>query len=355
MVSPMPSPRHNQEPAVTFLILGSKHDWPYASGTPIDKDAAAAPEQKMAHAESRLVIYFALVGNLLIAVTKFGAAAYTGSSAMMSEAVHSLVDTGNQGLLLLGLHRSRRAADSDHPLGYGKEVYFWSFVVAILIFGVGAGVSLVEGIRHILHPRHLQNVSVSYIVLAFAFVFEGVAWLLALKTFRRAKGRLGYLQAVRRSKDPTTFVVLFEDSAAMLGIIVAAAGIGLGQFTGWMWMDGAASVVIGLILAVTAWLLAVETKDLLIGEAADPELIAGVRETVAARPEVVAVHEVLTLHMGPEFVLVNLSVDFDDGLDAVGIEKATAEMVGLIKERQPLVKRVFIKAAEAPTPAIGQE
>jgi len=303
----------------------------------------------MAHAESRLVIYAALVGNFLIALTKFVAAGLTGSSAMLSEGVHSLVDTGNQGLLLLGLHRSQRAADPDHPFGYGKEVYFWSFVVAILIFGVGAGVSLIEGVRHILHPRHLQNVGINYAVLALSFAFEGGAWLLALKSFRRAKGRLGYLQAIRRSKDPTTFVVLFEDSAAMAGIIVAAAGIGLGQLTGWHWLDGAASVVIGLILAVTAWLLAVETKDLLIGESATPEVVAGIRRVVAGRPEIEAVNEVLTLHMGPEFVLVNLSLDFDDAQDAAQVEAVTAAMVADIKRDQPLVKRVFIEAAAAPT------
>ncbi|MCP4571083.1 MAG: cation transporter [bacterium] len=302
----------------------------------------------MAHSESRLVIYAALAGNFLIAVTKFVAAGMTGSSAMLSEGVHSLVDTGNQGLLLLGLKRAQRPADPDHPFGHGKEVYFWSFLVAILIFAVGAGVSIVEGIRHVLHPRHLENVGINYLVLGLSFVFEGAAWFMALKVFRRAKGRLGYFQAVRRSKDPTTFVVLFEDSAAMLGIIVAAAGIGLGQLTGWHWMDGAASVVIGLILAVTAWLLAVETKDLLIGESAAPEVVAAIRETVGARAEVVAVHEVLTLHMGPEFVLVNLSLDFDDDLDAAAVESATAAMVADIKRSQPLVKRVFIKATENP-------
>lgn len=302
----------------------------------------------MAHSESRLVIYAALAGNFLIALTKFAAAGLTGSSAMLSEGVHSLVDTGNQGLLLLGLHRAQRVADPDHPFGYGKEVYFWSFLVAILIFAVGAGVSLVEGIRHILHPRHLQNVGINYAVLGLSFVFEGAAWLMALRAFRRAKGRYGYIQAIRRSKDPTTFVVLFEDSAAMAGIIVAAAGIGLGQLTGWHWMDGAASVVIGLILAVTAWLLAVETKDLLIGESAAPEVVAGIRQALDGRPEVMAVNEVLTLHMGPEYVLVNLSLDFDDALDAAAVETATAAMVADIKREQPLVKRVFIQAAEAP-------
>lgn len=307
----------------------------------------------MAQSDSRLVIYAALAGNFLIAVTKFAAAALTGSSAMLSEGVHSLVDTGNQALLLLGLHRGKRPADATHPFGHGKEVYFWSFVVAILIFAVGAGVSLVEGVRHILHPRHLENVSINYVVLGLSFVFEGVAWWLAFKAFRRAKGRFGYMQAVRRSKDPTTFVVLFEDSAAMAGIIVAALGIGLGQLTGWHWMDGAASVAIGVILAVTAWLLATETKDLLIGESAAPEVEAAIRRLADSRSEVGVLHEVLTLHMGPEFVLVNLSLDFDDALDAAAVEAATRRLVADIKRDQPLVQRVFIKAAEDPAAGSG--
>ena len=202
----------------------------------------------MAHSGSKKVIYAALVGNGLISVTKLAAASVTGSSAMLSEGIHSIVDTGNQGLLLLGLGRAKRKADPDHPFGYGKEIYFWSFVVAILIFAVGAGISLYEGIRHIQHPAPIANARLNYIVLALAFVFEGVAWGMALKEFNLSKGRLGYMQAVRQSKDPSTFVVLFEDTAAMLGIIVAFVGIWLGQVTGLLWLDGAASIVIGLIL-----------------------------------------------------------------------------------------------------------
>ena len=300
----------------------------------------------MAHSESRIIIYAALVGNLLIAATKFAAAVMTGSSAMLSEGVHSLVDTGNQGLLLLGLRRGARPADKDHPYGYGKEVYFWSFVVAILIFAVGAGVSLVEGIRHILHPKHLESVHISYIVLGLSFVFEGTAWSMALRAFRRTKGRLGYLEAIRRSKDPTTFVVLFEDTAALLGILVAFAGIFLGQVTGWLWLDGAASVVIGIILAMTAWLLATETKDLLIGESASPELEASVRSLASARSEVVGVNRVLTLHMGPENVVLNLGLDFHDHLSAADVERTTAELAAAIRARQPLVREVFIQARE---------
>ena len=298
----------------------------------------------MAHSENRAVIFAALTGNTLIAATKFVAAAVTGSSAMLSEAIHSLVDTGNQILLLLGLSRSRRRADPDHPFGYGKEVYFWSFVVAIMIFGVGAGVSLYEGVKHLQHPQPLRDAQINYIVLGLSFLFEGAAWLFALKAFRRAKGRLGYLQAVRRSKDPSTFVVLFEDTAAMSGIIVAFLGIWLGQRTGLTWLDGAASIVIALILGTTALLLAIETKDLLIGEAAAPEVVAAVRRRAAATPGVLGVNEVLTLHMGPEFILVNLSLDFRDELTADEVERTIGALVAAIKAEQPLVKRVFIKA-----------
>ncbi len=300
----------------------------------------------MAHSGSKKVIYAALVGNALISVTKLGAAATTGSSAMLSEGIHSIVDTGNQVLLLLGLGRSTRQADQDHPFGYGKEIYFWSFVVAILIFAVGSGVSLYEGIHRLLHPEPMGDPRINYIVLALAFVFEGVAWGMALKEFQLSKGRLGYLQAVRQSKDPATFVVLFEDTAAMLGIIVAFLGIWLGHVTGLIWLDGAASVVIGLILGLTAWFLAVETKHLLIGEAAAPDCVAGVRQLATATEGVVKVNELLTLHMGPEFILVNLSLDFQDDYTADRIEAAVAQLEQNIKTDWPLVKKVFAKAEE---------
>jgi cation diffusion facilitator family transporter len=302
----------------------------------------------MAHGESRKVILAALVGNTLIAATKFAAAAVTGSSAMLSEGIHSLVDTGNQVLLLVGLARSRRAADTEHPFGYGKALYFWSFVVAIMIFAVGGGVSVYEGIRHLMHPQPMHNPALNYAVLGASLVFEGAAWLFAFKAFRRAKGRLGLLAAVRRSKDPATFVVLFEDTAAMLGIVVAFVGVALTQATGWAWPDGAASIVIGLILTLTAWLLAVETRSLLIGEGADPEVVAELRSLAAHRPGVCGVNEVLTLHMGPEYLLVNLSLDFADDLDAAGVEEAVRTLTAAIKARNPTVQKVFIEAEEPP-------
>lgn len=293
--------------------------------------------------DSKVVIYAALVGNAAIAVTKFVASALTGSSAMLAEGVHSVVDTGNQGLLLLGLRRAKRPPDRDYPFGHGKEVYFWAFIVAILIFAVGAGISIYEGVHAVLEPHPVTNATVNYIVLAVAIAFEGAAWWFALRGFRRAKGRLGYVEAVVRAKDPTIFVVLFEDSAALLGLFVALAGIAGAQATGAWWLDGAASIVIGGILAATAVWLAVETKGLLIGEAARPAVIRDLRERIASHECVQAVNEVLTLHMGPEFILVNASVTFAPDARADRIAAAVAAIDRDLKQSWPEVRRVFIE------------
>ncbi len=293
---------------------------------------------------STRVIVVALLGNSLIAVTKFAAAAYTGSSAMLSEGVHSLVDTGNQVLLLFGLKQSRKPPDDDFPFGHGKEVYFWSFVVAILIFAVGAGVSLYEGVVRVMSPHPVENVIVNYFVLGFAMVFEGGAWFFALKEFDRVKGSRGYIDAVQEGKDPTFFVVLFEDSAAMLGLTVAFIGVWLGDVTGIAIFDGVASIIIGLILGGTAAWLAYETKGLLIGERANREVVDGIRRIVRAQRAVRHVNEVLTMHMGPEFILVNISVDFADSLRVGEIEETAAHMDHQIKTHFPNVKRVFIEA-----------
>ncbi len=300
---------------------------------------------------SKFVIYAALLGNGAIAVTKFAASVFTGSSAMLTEAIHSVVDTGNQGLLLWGLRRARQPADSRFPFGHGREIYFWSFVVAIMIFGVGAGVSIFEGIKHLLHPREITSPTVNYIVLGAALLFEGVAWWIALKAFRHAKGKAGYLEAVQKGKDPTLFVVLFEDSAAMAGLIVAFLGIYLGQVTGWMWLDGAASVVIGLILATVALWLAFETKGLLIGESARVGVRDQVRSLVSGADGVVNVHELLTLQMGPESILVVVSLDFADRLTAAKVENTVAGMRDRIRREVAGVSRVFIQVEPVPAPA----
>ncbi len=292
---------------------------------------------------SRKVILAALAGNSLIAVTKFIAAALTGSSAMLSEGIHSVVDTGNQVLLLYGLYKAKKPADEQFPFGHGKELYFWSFVVAILIFAVGAGVSVYEGVRHLLHPRHVTNPYLNYIVLGLALLFEGAAWLYALKEFSRTKGKFGFIAAVHRGKDPSLFVVLFEDSAALMGILVAFLGIFLGQVTGSPYFDGAASVLIGMILGATAIWLAFETKSLLIGESANLEVVHGIREIAKSFAEIDHVNEVLTLHMGPDYILVNLSVDFADHTSAEDIEDSVYMLTVEIKRAFPLVKRVFVE------------
>lgn len=293
---------------------------------------------------STKVIFAALAGNLAISVTKFIAAFMTGSSAMLSEGIHSLVDTGNQILLLYGLKKARRPADEAFPFGHGKEVYFWSFVVAILIFAVGAGVSVYEGIRHVMHPVAIENPMVNYIVLALALIFEGAAWFFALKEFSKVKGKRSYVEAVHRGKDPSMFVVLFEDSAAILGLLVALAGICLAQVTGNPLYDGLASIFIGCILGATAIWLAVETKSLLIGEGANREVVNAIRKTALSFDEVDAVNELLTMHMGPDFILVNISIRFKRGQLTREIESVVADIDAAIKAEVPEVKRVFVEA-----------
>ena len=296
---------------------------------------------------SRKVIIAAFAGNTLVALTKFAAAAVTGSSAMLSEGIHSTVDTGNQALLLYGMHRARRPADENFPFGHGKEVYFWSFVVAILVFALGAGISIYEGVAHLRHPELPEQPLVNYIVLGLAMTFEGAAWYFAFREFSRSRGKWGYIEAVQRSKDPTLFVVLFEDSAAMLGLAIAFFGVLLSDVTGHAWFDGLASILIGLLLAATAAWLAWETKGLLIGESANRWLVDGVRELVSSVDCVDGVNDVLTLHMGPDFVLVTVSLDFRDDTTAGEIERVVEYLDCEIRAHYPKVKRVFIEARSA--------
>ena len=297
----------------------------------------------MSHS-SKKVIYAALIGNTLVFITKIIAAFFTGSSAMLSEAIHSAVDTGNQILLLYGLKRAKKPANKQFPFGHGKEVYFWSFVVAILIFAVGAGVSIYEGIHSLLVPSEVENIYLNYIVLIIAMGFEGAAWHYAFREFTRAKGKWGYLEAIHRSKDPSVFMVLFEDSAAMLGLVIAFLSLLLGQITGNLYYAGVASILIGCILAGTAIWLAYETKGLLIGESANQETVDKIREYAQTYPIVEQVNEVLTMHMGPDYVLVNLSIDFSDSSVVGDIEKTIAKIDAQLKQQFPEIKRVFIEA-----------
>lgn len=293
---------------------------------------------------SKKVILAALIGNGLIAITKFIAASITGSSAMLSEGIHSLVDTGNQVLLLYGLKQAQKPPDEQFPFGHGKEIYFWSFVVAILIFAVGAGISLYEGIEHIRHPTYISNPSINYIVLILAMIFESFALYIAVKEFNKVRGTVGYITAVQRGKDPSLFVVLFEDTAAMLGLIVAFFGVWLAQTTGEPIWDGIASVIIGLILGGTAVWLAYETKSLLIGESAEPEIVDSIKKLASNYDVINNVNKILTLHMGPEYILVNLSIDFVDNLKVGALEKVIENLTRDIKRDNEYVKRVFIEA-----------
>lgn len=298
----------------------------------------------MAAGSSRIAIYAALAGNTLIAITKFAAAAVSGSAAMFSEGIHSLVDTGNQVLLLHGLKQAEKPPDANFPFGHGKEVYFWSFVVAILIFGLGAGISLYQGWSHLDHPDPLENLMVNYLVLGFAILFEGGALIVAFREFNKSRGSASVLAAVRGGKDPSLFVVVFEDSAALLGLMVAVAGLVLYELTGDLVFDAAASIVIGVILGATAAWLAFEAKGLLIGESAAPEIVESIRAVVDADPRILVVNEVATLHMGPSHVIVTLSLDFVDGIDSSEVETAVTELNRSVKAVDPNIRRVFIEA-----------
>ncbi len=292
---------------------------------------------------SNLVLWAALAGNLAIAVVKFIAAAISGSSAMLSEGVHSLVDTVNEVLLLYGMKRSSRPPDADHPLGYGRELYFWSFVVALLIFAVGAGVSVYEGVAHLMNPEAIRSPRTVFIVLGVSALFEGASWFVAFRDFRSKQAGATLWQAFRRSKDPPSFMVLFEDSAALLGIAVAAAGTWLALATGDPRWDGAASLTIGVILAIVAALLARESKALLIGERADPALSAAVLRLAHDTAGVDRANGVATIQLAPDQVVVTLSLEFADNLRTPAIEAAVVDLERRIRDRHPEVSAIFVK------------
>jgi cation diffusion facilitator family transporter len=291
---------------------------------------------------SEKVVWAALVGNGLVAATKFGAAALTGSSAMLSEAVHSLVDTANEVVLIYGLHRASRPPDESHPFGHGRELYFWSFIVSLLIFTAGAGVSLYEGVHHVLHPVATRNPGVNYGVLALAFVFEGGSWLVARNEFRAAKGRRGYFEAVRESKDPALFMVLFEDSAALIGIVIALAGIAAGDAFGLPVLDGVASLGIGTLLAALAVFLGRETKSLLLGEPAQSHITSSICAIARAQPGITHSNSLFTVHLGPSQILAAISADFEDSLTAGEVERIVATVQARAREKHPEIVAVLI-------------
>ncbi len=292
-------------------------------------------------------LWIAFAANMGIAISKFVAAAITGSSAMLTEGVHSIVDSSNQLLLLWGRRASRRPPDKLHPFGYGREIYFWSFVVAVLVFALGAGVSVYEGIIHIANPEPAVSPIIAYGVLFVAFILEGGSTIEAFKDFKQAKGKLRWIQAIIESKDPPGFIVLLENGAAMVGIIAAAVGLGISQITGDPRYDGMASIVIGCILGFTAALLAYESKALLIGEAADPELVTAIHEMVEGRDGVTSVGEVLTVHSAPDQITAMLSVDFEDHISARDVERLVCDIERECEERFPIVRRLYIRPRSA--------
>ncbi len=296
---------------------------------------------------SKLVVYAALIGNILVALTKFVAAAMTGSSAMLSEGVHSLVDTINEFLLLYGLKRADKRPDATHPFGYGRELYFWSFIVALLVLALGAGVSFYEGITHIQHPEPIAYPNINYFVLAVSFVFEIASWWISLKTFRTTKGTLSYFQAFRQSKDPSVFVVLFEDTAALLGLLIAMSGVVAVQIFNMPKLDGVASIAISMVLIICSILLVRETKELLIGETAKPHVRESILRIAKNDPGISNVNGILTVQMGPRQVIAALSAEFHDDLTTTQIEQCVSRIEAGVKLADLNVVTLFVKPQSA--------
>lgn len=293
---------------------------------------------------SKVAIYGAIAANSAIAVCKFVAAFFTGSSAMLSEGIHSLVDTGNGVLLLFGIKLSKKPPDRNHPFGYGNEIFFWSFVVAILIFALGGGIAIYEGIRHILHPRQLENVHWNYVVLFLAMIFEGAALRVALKQFKTTRRGRPFFQALKESKDSTTIAVVVEDSAALIGLAIALLSVFLGQVSGWVYFDGIGSLMIGLLLVSVAYFFAIECKALLVGEGLGEENIGIIESILEQDPRVANYRRPLSLYFGPEEVLVALDVHFIDDLSSDEIENTVDRIEERVKTAVPKVNRIFIEA-----------
>ena len=297
--------------------------------------------------ESKVAIYAAAGGNLAIAASKLAAFVFTGSSAMLTEAVHSLVDTGNQGLLLLGLRRAARPPDAGHPFGHGMELYFWSFVVALMVFALGGAFSIYEGVLRFRAPEPMDRPWINFLVLGAAILFEGGSFLVALREHRRRHPERGrFLSSIRASKDPSLFAVLLEDAGALIGLLIALAGVSGATFFRLPQADGVASIAIGMLLTAIAVFMANETRSLLTGEAASPEVIDAVRKVLCDDPRVVEVIEVLSLHLGPQEILVGVTIDFRDDLPGGGVEDAASELSARIQEAEPAITRLFLRPGE---------
>jgi cation diffusion facilitator family transporter len=293
------------------------------------------------------VLYAALAANVMVTISKFVATAITGSAGMFSESVHSLVDVGNSGLMLYGVARSRQAVDRRFPFGRARELYFWSFVVGVLIFGLGAGLSLYEGALKLLHRAQPEHSAVAFAVLAVAALFEGASFLVAWRRFAQIRRDETIWRAIVRSKDPRNFLVLLEDSAAIFGLLLVFLGLLIATYTPFWQADAIASICIGLVLAIVALVIARESKSLLIGESADPEIVKGIEAIVRADPRIEHLNEALTMQLGPSDILLNLSVEFCDSLSTGDLEAAIADLDRSVRRRFPAVKRIFIEAEAA--------
>jgi cation diffusion facilitator family transporter len=293
--------------------------------------------------ESKTAVVAAIAGNLAIAASKFVAAAFSGSSAMLSEAIHSLVDTGNGGLMLYGMRRSRRPPDAEHPFGYGHELYFWALIVGVLVFALGGGMSIVSGIAHIRAGEPPGDLAWSYGVLAVAAVFESVSWYYGLKAFRVEQRGRGFVETIRTTKDPTSFTVLLEDSAALLGLVFAFVGMTLAVRLDLPWIDGAASVAIGVLLCLVALLMVYESKGLLVGEGADRTTLDEIRRIACAEPQVERVCRVSTMYLGPEEVMLVLELALHRAPPGEFDTRATFERIPrAIRARFPRIRHVFV-------------
>ena len=292
---------------------------------------------------SRKSVLAALSANAGIAVTKLIAAAISGSTAMLAEGIHSIADTGNQLLLLLGMRRSTRPPDDDHPFGHGKERFFWTFVVALTLFTVGGLVSIGRGVQGLIHKEETPGLWLGLIVLILAAIFEGSALRVALRSFNRERGRRSFYSGLRRAKNPETLTVVFEDSAALSGIAAAIVGLVLSHVTDNARFDAAGAVVVGVILVVVAFALARESRDLLLGESATPEVRRQIREAIDSCDDVDEIRDLLTMHVGPDDVLVNVEIAFKDGLDTDGVEAAILAVEERIFEAVPTAAKIFVE------------
>jgi cation diffusion facilitator family transporter len=300
---------------------------------------------------SKTSIYSALVGNVAVAAVKFGAYALSGSSAMLTEAIHSVVDTINQLLLLFGMHRGAKPPDEDHPFGHGMEVYFWTFVVSLLIFALGGAVAIYQGVLKLLHPTPIDHAWLGMAVIALSAVFEVVSLVISRNAAELTRSaitrkffpKLTLWRAIHISKDPAVFEVFAEGGASVIGLAIAAAGIAGSAWLGWPQADGMASIAIGLLLAFVAFVLGSETRSLLTGESAAKPVVDEVRAIVAADTRVHAVCEVQSMHLGPEEILVALTLDFQDSLTGPELEQAADELTERLKAADPRITRLFIR------------